>query len=282
VFTHTVLLVTSCTVQYGFERYLAWNSAGNGTVMQAPSFIPAAAAAPGGSTAEPTQAWCHTSLLAVDVASPRVVRVGSTTPALPSAPVLITYARGLTLGATPSLKLQGAVAGVHVAVLWGAAAATRCADGAPASQCVTLLTPTAPLVLQTTETATGGGSLQAPVTAPRTWQLWSIAPLLPGGFALLGELSKAVRVSPIRFTFIAAAADAAGFSAGLRLAPNETVAVSVLVPALPIQPASALLKSQALNASVETVEVQGNSSGGTAVIVCSTAGGPGARRCRVQ
>jgi hypothetical protein len=56
----------------------------------------------------------------------------------------------------------------------------------------------APLAL-----APGGGN---PAAFEHAFELASLAPLLPGGFSLVGELGKAVRVSPDRFTALSAGA----------------------------------------------------------------------------
>jgi hypothetical protein len=49
------------------------------------------------------------------------------------------------------------------------------------------------LALNTTTTTT-----QSSGVAPRLWRLWSIAPVLEGGWVLVGEQDKFVRVSPQR------------------------------------------------------------------------------------
>lgn len=83
---------------------------------------------------------------------------------------------------------------------------------------------------------------------PRLWRLFAISPVLPGGWVLLGEEDKYVRVSPQRF--VAARyipplgpsasdalnpasellADGSGFSVRVIGAPFERVRVTVIVP----------------------------------------------------
>ena len=82
---------------------------------------------------------------------------------------------------------------------------------------------------------------------PRLWRLFSAAPVLPGGWALVGEEAKYVRVSPQRLLVAAPAAPAAGASDALNAselaaggggglsvcvlgAPGEVVRVTLLAP----------------------------------------------------
>ena len=239
--------------------------------MQAPSFIAAnqsTGTSPLPAVAAAAPAWLFTTLLAVDVAWPRILTVSSTTPALPlQAPVQLPYARSLTMGAEVALELQPAGNGTYVAWEWGCDTAIRCADGSPASSCVTPLSLAEPLIIQTSASESGADDNAQPTSySPRTWQLWSAAPVLSSGFALLGEISKAVRVSPDRFAFLEESAT--GFSAGLRVAAGEIVSLAVLVPAS-IRLTGNREYARA-DAMIELVEVSGSSSAPcTAVVTCS-------------
>jgi hypothetical protein len=158
----------------------------------------AAGAGPGGSP------WWVT-VLAIDVASPFALLPAHLSPALQGPYVAAPWARG------------------------AAATAAACADGAPAAGCLAPFSPTQPLPLLT-------GGEGADTSKPH--ELLSLAPVLANGYALVGELGKAVRVSLQRFT--AVQADAAGHAAPNLLvtvqgfpAPGqggEAVAVSVLAP----------------------------------------------------
>eukprot|EP01052_Picozoa_sp_SAG31_P012126 SAG31_NODE_701_length_12730_cov_3.008709_1_plen_646_part_00 len=112
-----------------------------------------------------------------------------------------------------------------------------CADGAVASSCVDAFSESTPLQIKTEESHTGRvGDIR----------LHSIAPVLPGGWALLGEQSKYVAVSPQRLVVGHIASDAEAdsdslspdellngdgqFAFGVLGEPGESVAVAVLVP----------------------------------------------------
>jgi hypothetical protein len=60
--------------------------------------------------------------------------------------------------------------------------------------------------------------------------LWTVAPVLFGGWALLGEPEKIVKVSSRRFSGIVSTTTA--FSTRLRLAPGESVEVAVAAAAV--------------------------------------------------
>ena len=77
----------------------------------------------------------------------------------------------------------------------------RCAAGAAASSC---LTPFSADSGKSLAVATGTAADE------RLWMLQSLAPVLPGGWVLVGEMSKYVPVSPQRLVVAAAAADASG------------------------------------------------------------------------
>jgi hypothetical protein len=169
-----------------------------GHVWQAPSF---AAGSSAGSSSSP---WWVT-VLVIDVASPFALLPGHLTPALVGPYVAAPWARG------------------------SAATAAACADGAPASGCLAPFSAAQPLPLLTG----GEGS-----DTSKPHELLSLAPVLANGYALVGELGKAVRVSLQRF--VAVVGDAPGHAAPNLLvtlqgfpapgAQEEAVAVSVLAP----------------------------------------------------
>ena len=119
----------------------------------------------------------------------------------------------------------GLAAGGYVAVPWspGAAAiSARCADGARALDCAQVFGAGGLRV------ATGVAPNQAERGAPHPFELLSLAPVLGSGFALLGELGKAVRVAPVRFPAVAGAAAELSFL--LAGAADEVVDVALLAP----------------------------------------------------
>ena len=81
----------------------------------------------------------------------------------------------------------------------------RCTAGAAASSC---LTPFSADSGKSLVVATGTSATE------RLWMLQSLAPVLPGGWVLVGEMSKYVPVSPQRLVVTAAAAAAAAASGG--------------------------------------------------------------------
>lgn len=122
--------------------------------------------------------------------------------------------------------------GPYVYALWSpgvSAMAAACADGAPAARCVAPFGAGAPpLTIQT-------GGEAADYSKPH--EVYSLAPVYPNGYALVGELGKVTRVSVQRF--LALVADdpphplpnivfvVAGFPRG---GLNETITVTVLAP----------------------------------------------------
>lgn len=127
-----------------------------------------------------------------------------------------------------SPDLTGLTSGGYVAVPWSpgmVAVQQACADGAPASGCVTAFGPTAPLVLRT-------GAEAGDHSKPH--ELWHLSPLYDNGYALIGELGKVTRVSVQRFAW-ATVVDTDGGPPHFRFAVNgtagETVVVTVLAPA---------------------------------------------------
>lgn len=67
-----------------------------------------------------------------------------------------------------------------------------CLSGSLASSCLAPWSATLPLDVSTLPCPSGSGC--------RNWKLLSVAPVLPGGWVLVGELGKYVAVSPQRFT----------------------------------------------------------------------------------
>ena len=98
----------------------------------------------------------------------------------------------------------------------GAGALARaCADGAPAAACAAPFSAAAPLAI---------------LTGADRHELYSIAPVLPGGWALLGELAKFVRVSPARFGAVSGGGGGGALNATLSGAPGEAIAVTLITP----------------------------------------------------
>lgn len=136
-----------------------------GRITQAPSFIDAGGA-PG--------AWpWYVSILAVNVAAPFALLPSDLSPQPPSAArmVAVNWARGY------------------------AAIAAACADGADAAGCAVPFSAAAPLRIET-----GGENPDR----SKPHDIFSLAPLLDNGYALLGELDKFVRVSLQRFARVVA------------------------------------------------------------------------------
>ena len=69
---------------------------------------------------------------------------------------------------------------------------TLCANGTNASSCTTLFDASHPLAATT-------GAMPSATDPIRRWRLQSASPVLPSGWALLGDLSRIVPVSPQRF-----------------------------------------------------------------------------------
>lgn len=94
-----------------------------------------------------------------------------------------------------------------------------CCPGCAASACVQLFNATQPIVV-----STGVAS----VPWHHNFEYYALSPVLSGGWALLGELSKVVRVSPLRFNTVSASPASLSF----KVASNggETVHVSVVCP----------------------------------------------------
>lgn len=234
-----------------------------GTVHQAHAYIPSRASA--GTRA--VTAHHFATALAVDVARQRSLHPESFFPPLrgPNAgsPLFVPYARALTLGRADSLSLLPARNDTHLVLRWRAGLsviASACAHGARASSCAEAFSPAAQLDVVT---GSGGGAAD-PFT--HQLELFSLAPALPSGWALLGEVRKAVRVAPARFLWLDDDA-AAGPSFAVRVARSERVEVVLLAPSAP--------RADPLLGTVVVVEITGGSDGGGVVLVeCSTTVAP--------
>jgi len=180
------------------------------------------------------------------------------------------------------------------AFMASATSSPRCLKGAPAASCLVPFGAAAPLAFNT--------SNHDPKGRPeRTWSLASLAPVLPGGWVLVGEQSKYVGVSPQRFASTRAAAQAGGASDAFHAAEmvgggggggclafdvvgaeGEAVEVAVVVPAKAAAGARAMTDVE--RAGRGTVDVVAVKLGAAAVahIVCDATGcgAGGGRTCQ--
>ena len=167
---------------------------------------------------------------------------------------------------TPSLSL--CPSGAYVAVPWSlgfAAMATRCADGAPALSCVRGFDESSGL-----DVATGSAPTPAVKGGAHAFDIFSLSPVHTCGWAILGEIHKFVRVSPVRFTAIAASN--ASITAWVEGAPHETVNVTLLFPGG---------ISGLAAARVRLVSIAFGAQGGTAALSCSGSGSAAACSSKV-
>jgi len=125
---------------------------------------------------------------------------------------------------TPSLALCSN-ASSYVSLRWSpgfTATASRCANGAPALGCVSVFDDSG------IDIETGAAVFPAEKGGPHSFEIFSLAPVF-GGWALLGEVDKFTRVSPVRF--IAVQVETAGtLIAYFNGAPGEIVHVSFVAP----------------------------------------------------
>lgn len=150
------------------------------------------------STVSGPSEWTFTSLLAVDVAGPFPTLPSYFTPDLsPSPRVYVTWTPGFV--------------GVDAA----------CCDGCAGAGCVTAFDASHPITV-----ATG----VAPVPWQHAFELYSMSPVLPSGWALVGELHKVVRVSPLRFTGLGVGSAGTGLTVNVTSPGDEGVDVTVLAP----------------------------------------------------
>jgi hypothetical protein len=204
-----------------------------GRVYQAPSFIPATPAAAAAARAARAAAGGYDASPITGICTPAAGQAcSSSSGSNSSLPPPATYVTVLAIDVNASLALRPAQltppllpsGGVvsHVAVPWTrglAATAAACAAGAPAFQCLAPFSEATPLGLFTGAPATN---------YTHDFELWSLAPVSAGGWALVGELGKMVRVSPARFSFASGAGG--GLQFGVLGAAGEAVLVSVLAP----------------------------------------------------
>jgi hypothetical protein len=99
----------------------------------------------------------------------------------------------------------------------------RCANGSDASTCLALWDERTPLVVDTA--GHGDGSIH-------NFTLLTAAPVLASGWALLGDLSKFVPVSPQRFVRVAPplAGSSAPFEVDVIGSPGEEISISLVAP----------------------------------------------------
>jgi hypothetical protein len=189
-------------------------------------------------------------------------------------PAEFNYSFGLgdftpSLDGTPSgsgaCSESGLAPSGYVALAWSpglAALSKLCADGVPALGCIQPLGSG-----QRIHVATGVAPNQMEKGAFHPFEILSLSPLLTNGYALLGEIGKFTRVSPVRFTGIVASSNGSGDGPGMTTwvagAADETVDVAVLVPGQ-----SGLLK----DALIRRVSVSFGSSGGAKPVACTGTG----------
>jgi hypothetical protein len=151
----------------------------------------------------------------------------------------------------------------------------RCTNGSLASSCL--------VEFRTLNVST---QVDASGTAPRSWRLWSVAPVLVGGWVLLGEEAKFVRMSPQRIVAAASVTPAPGASDALNAlelctdgsglafnvlgAPSEVVRLTLVAPRARGSPATA---AAALASTVVVLDVVVGVSG-TARVRCRVSDAP--------
>lgn len=162
----------------------------------------------------------YLSLLLVDLPPPS-----------PTSPSLLLYPKDTT----PSLTYCGGSSMGYVVVPWSPGQETmakRCAQGAPANDCVVGF-----------EVGEGGSGLELTTAPPphtanlkggnHSFEVLSFAPFWGSvggaGWVLLGEIGKFVRVSPVRFTSVSVQAGG-GVDVVVEGASGETVSVTFLGP----------------------------------------------------
>lgn len=206
------MLLSPSVPMYPVDGYFTGAVPGAGVMFQAPTYMPlsaAAAAAPNAGSLDAPTPFPWTTLLAADV--PATFNI---TPA--------------TL--FPQVGVSQAVVGnisarTYAAVPWSpgfAAVAAACATGQSAATCAVPFDGAHGLTVNT-------GGERADEFKPH--ELWSLAPLFSNGYALIGELGKAVRVSVRRFQYVNATWTPQGqpsLTFELHGASGEQVAVTVL------------------------------------------------------
>lgn len=142
----------------------------------------------------------------------------------------------------------------------------RCTDGARALDCI--MPWSAEGLPIATGVAPDNGQFRPGGAHP--FELLSLAPVLPGGWALLGQLDAFVRASPVRFSAVVAALQPPPAPSGIAVvvegAPSETLQVLFLAPGVVPGLATATLRA---------VNVTFPPAGGSVLIRCEGAGSGG-------
>ena len=126
----------------------------------------------------------------------------------------------------------------HLAVPWSPGfveIASMCKTGASVENCARSFNASSPLDIHTGV---------PPFNYTHFHEIYSIVPVFRSGFALLGELEKFVRVSPVRFPELRS--DANGIVATINCASEELLKITLGVPDISGEPASLV---QSLNAT---------------------------------
>lgn len=203
--------LTSMDIQFG-SRGLGARAPAPAYAMQAPTWLPCSSFA---SVSASCGAAPWVNLVLADIAD--------------DAPVTI-YPSDVT----PDLSANWTEAGVvsYVAVPWSpglVAMRQLCGDQANASGCVQAFSDTSPLVVSTGSPIPVPAGMKGEGLHP--FEMFTLHPVSAAGFALLGCVDKAARVSPQRFTSVAYGA--ASITITVIGAPGETLTVAVLLPPLP-------------------------------------------------
>ena len=164
---------------------------------------------------------------------------------------------------TASLDASSSSPPSSYAVLrWGAA----CTNGEPAysrSSCVSFVDKEAHRL----HVCTPGAKFP---NGTHAWALATLAPVLPGGWALLGESDKFVRASPSRFAAVDGK-EPAVLRMELDGMPGETVTLVLVTPPLPTPASAAVL---VLEAAMRAPRMACNVSAASKMIACEPAWRP--------
>lgn len=182
---------------------------------------------------------------------------------------------------TPSIDLNGTSASTcaasglvsaYVAVPWSPgiqAMDKRCDDGAAALDCVIPLTSGGLTI------STGNSNNVRAAGAYHPFELYSLSPVLANGYALLGELTKFNRASPVRFPAVAAGGSAQQPSLSFLVegAANEVVDVAVLVPPSSMPHVTTNVDDDGVGGSaIKRVPLAFGSHGGSTLVTCIGSG----------
>eukprot|EP01052_Picozoa_sp_SAG31_P014850 SAG31_NODE_936_length_10870_cov_5.136966_9_plen_606_part_00 len=157
-----------------------------------------------------------------------------------------------------------------------------CVHGAPASSCLVPLSASTPLALTT--------PLRSPKQTSRNWRIYGVAPVLIGGWVLIGEENKYVALSPQRFVAAAPAfpnraqdsdalfdeelmADGNGLRFTIIGSDKEDVRVTIVVPTSLTNATigDRVLEQAAMGGKIVVLDVTLDNSG-KAGVVCSKSG----------